>query len=60
MAGECVFDKLATENPFGNRAELLHQKRKCSSNTKAVLIPLTTGLNYYTNVFVPLLHWVMS
>ena len=26
MAGQCVFDKLATENPFGNRAELLRER----------------------------------
>lgn len=50
MAGECVFDKLATENPFGNRAELLRSQAVRESASVSVLIPLTTGLNYYPSL----------
>ena len=36
MAGECVFDKLATENPFGNRAELLRLKKSSSAQWRCL------------------------
>ncbi len=41
MAGECVFDKLATENPFNNRAELLLRQWAEERNFK--------GLNPFNN-----------